>query len=398
MPNISKRGLEMPASPIRRLVPYSEDAKSRGITVYHLNIGQPDIKTPEVAIEAMNNLKVKTIEYSHSAGIESYRRKLVEYYKNLGINIDKNQILVTTGGSEAISLTFLSCMDPGDEVIVPEPFYANYYGFATAASIKVVPVASSIDDGFALPPISDIEKMITPRTRAIFICNPNNPTGYLYSREELEQLRDLVKKHNIYLFSDEVYRDFCYTDKPHMSVMHLDGIEQNTVMIDSVSKKYSECGLRIGMMISKNREIIETALKFAQARLSPPSLGQIAAEASLDTPPSYFKEVHEEYIKRRDFLVEGLNKIPGVYTPVPKGAFYTVAKLPVDNADKFCQWILSDFSYKNQTVMMAPASGFYTTPGKGIDEVRIAYVLNIDNLKNAIETLEKALEAYPGRK
>ena len=387
----------MPASPIRRLVPYAEAAKRKGTRVYHLNIGQPDIKTPEVAIESMHNLDLKVIEYSHSAGNESYRKKLAEYYQTIGIQINSNQLMVTTGGSEAISLTFLSCLDPGDEVIVPEPFYANYYGFASSTSVKVVPLTSDIDSGFALPSFTEIEKLITPRTKAIFICNPNNPTGYLYTREELEQLKEIVIKHNIYLFSDEVYREFCYDGATHTSVMELEGLDEHAVMIDSVSKRFSECGLRIGMLVTRNQAILETSLKFAQARLSPPSLGQIAGEASLNTPNDYFVDVNTEYNKRRNFLVEELNKIPGVYTPMPKGAFYTVAKLPVDDADKFCQWILSDFSYKNQTVMMAPASGFYITPGKGIDEVRIAYVLNIDDLRNAIETLREALSVYPGR-
>jgi aspartate aminotransferase len=397
MPTISKRGSQMPASPIRRLVPYAEAAKNKGIKVYHLNIGQPDIRTPELAIEAMHNLNLPVVEYSHSAGIESLRKKLAKYYQSIGIDVDHNQIMVTTGGSEAISLTFLSCMDPGDEVIVPEPFYANYNGFATAAGVNVIPVVSDMDSGFALPSVSEIEKLINPRTKAIFICNPNNPTGYLYSAEELEELRKMVIKHKLYLFSDEVYREFCYDGKPHISVMHLEGIDQHTVMIDSVSKRFSECGLRIGMLITRNKGITDTALKFAQARLSPPSLGQIAVEASLDAPPSYFKDVHDEYQKRRNFLVEGLNKIPGVYTPTPKGAFYTVARLPVHDADEFCKWILSDFSYKDQTVMMAPASGFYSTPGKGKNEVRIAYVLNINDLTNALETLKEALAVYPGR-
>lgn len=397
MPAISQRGAKMPASPIRRLVPYAEAAKARGVKVYHLNIGQPDIKTPEAAIEAMHQLDLRVVEYSHSAGIESYRNKLAGYYLRYDIKVDPNQILVTTGGSEAILFTFMSCLDPGDEVIVPEPFYANYLGFATSAGIKIVPVASDIDSGFALPPLAQIEEMITPRTKAVFICNPNNPTGYLYSKEELYQLRDMVVKHGLFLFSDEVYREFCYDGETHFSVLQLEGLEEHVVMIDSVSKRYSECGIRIGAMVSRNQSVVETALKFAQARLSPPSLGQIAAEASLDTPSEYFMEVYDEYINRRNFLVEGLNRIPGVYTPTPKGAFYTVARLPVDNADEFCKWILSDFSYKNQTVMMAPASGFYVTPGKGLNEVRIAYVLNIQDLANALETLEKALEAYPGR-
>ncbi len=397
MPTISKRGIHMPASPIRKLVPYAEAAKARGIKVYHLNIGQPDIKTPEVAIQAMHNLNLKVIEYSHSAGIESYRKKLAGYYQQHGIHVNSSQILVTTGGSEAILFAFMSCLDPGDEVIVPEPFYANYLGFAEAAGVKVVPVVSEIDSGFALPPISQIEGMITTRTKAIFICNPNNPTGYLYSKEELLQLRDIVLKYKLFLFSDEVYREFCYDGESHFSVLQMEGMDENVVMIDSVSKRYSECGIRIGALVSRNKSVIETALKFAQARLSPPSLGQIAAEASLETSANYFKEVYDEYISRRDFLVAGLNRIPGVYTPKPKGAFYTVARLPVDDSDEFCRWILSEFSYNNQTVMMAPASGFYVTPGKGKNEVRIAYVLNISDLEKALETLEKALEAYPGR-
>ncbi len=388
----------MPASPIRKLVPFAEAAKKKGVHIYHLNIGQPDIKTPREALEAMHNLDLRVVEYSHSAGIESFREKLAQYYGKLGIDVDKDQILVTTGGSETILFTFLSCLDPGDEVIVPEPFYANYVGFATATDVKVVPVVSDIENDFAMPPVSDIEQMITPRTKAIFICNPNNPTGYLYTREEMEQLRDVVSRHKLFLFSDEVYRDFCYNGYPHISVMHLEGIEDNAVMIDSVSKRYSECGLRIGMLVTRNRAIIETALKFAQSRLSPPLFGQLAAEASLSTPDSYFKEVFEEYIQRRNFLVEGLNSIPGVYSPLPGGAFYTVARLPVDDAGRFCEWVLSEFTYNGATVMMAPASGFYSTPGKGVDEVRLAYVLNIDDLKNAVEILRRALEVYPGRK
>ena len=387
----------MPASPIRKLVPFADAAKKKGVKVYHLNIGQPDIKTPETAIEAMHKLNMSVIEYSHSAGIASYREKLTGYYAKHGIHITSDEIMVTTGGSEAVSFAFLSCLDPGDEVIIPEPYYANYSGFAISGGAKVVPVFSSIESGFALPPISDIEKLINPKTKGICICNPNNPTGYLYSLEELEQLRDIVKKHDLFLFSDEVYREFCYDGEVHHSVMNLKGIENNVIMVDSVSKRYSECGIRIGALITRNKEVFATALKFAQARLSPPTLGQIAAEASLDTPDEYFKEVYDEYLRRRDFLVEGLNKIKGVYTPVPKGAFYTTARLPVDDADEFCKWILSDFSYQNQTVMMAPASGFYSTPGRGKDEVRIAYVLNIEDLAKALETLEKALEAYPGK-
>ncbi|MDR2928868.1 MAG: pyridoxal phosphate-dependent aminotransferase [Cytophagaceae bacterium] len=398
MPTISQRGTQMPASPIRKLVPFADAAKARGIKVYHLNIGQPDIKTPEIAIEAMHKLQMPVVEYSHSAGIASYRKKLAEYYVKNNIHITSDEIMITTGGSEAISFAFQSCLDTGDEVIIPEPFYANYNGFATSAGVKVIPVLSNIENGFALPPISEIEKLINPKTKGIFICNPNNPTGYLYSQKEMEQLRDIVLKHDLYLFSDEVYREFCYDGAVHYSAMRLKDIENNVIMVDSVSKRYSECGIRIGAFITRNKEVFATAMKFAQARLSPPTFGQIAAEASLNTPTEYFKEVYDEYIKRRNFLVEGLNKIPGVYTPVPKGAFYTVARLPIDNADEFCKWMLSDFSYKNQTVMMAPATGFYSTPGKGMNEVRLAYVLNIEDLGHAIETLEKALEVYPGRK
>ena len=397
MPTISNRGMNMPSSPIRKLVPFAEEAKRRGVKVYHLNIGQPDIKTPEVALEALKNTDVKVIEYSHSAGIESYRRKLAAYYQNLGINVDHTEMLITTGGSEAITFAFMACLNPGDEVIIPEPFYANYNGFTTAASVVVKPIESFIEDSFALPPIEKFEEMITEKTKAIIICNPNNPTGYLYSEDELNTLKELVKKYDLYLFSDEVYREFCYDGHEHLSAMHLEGIENNVIMFDSVSKRYSECGVRIGALVTKNKDVINTALKFAQARLSPPTFGQIIAEASLDTPPSYFEEVYEEYIERRNFLVEGLNRIPGVYTPVPKGAFYTVAKLPVDDSDKFCQWILSDFEYENRTVMMAPATGFYSTPGRGKNEVRIAYVLKKEELAGALEVLEKALEAYPGR-
>ncbi len=397
MPNISDRGLQMPASPIRKLVPYAEAAKAKGTKVYHLNIGQPDIKTPEVALDAIRNIDLKVVEYSHSAGIVSYREKLAKMYQSIDINVDENEILVTAGGSEAITFAFLTCLNPGDEVIIPEPFYANYNGFAVSAGVVVKPIRSTIEEGFALPAIEEFEKMITPNTKAIVICNPNNPTGYLYSQEEMDQLKQIVLKHDLYLFSDEVYREFCYDGEEHISAMHLKGIENNVVMFDSVSKRYSECGVRIGALVTKNKEILDTALKFGQARLSPPGFGQIAAEASLDTPKEYFDEVYNEYIDRRDFLVEGLNKIPGVFTPTPKGAFYTVAKLPIDDSDKFCQWILSDFEYKSQTVMMAPASGFYSTPGAGKDEVRIAYVLNKEDLGNAIETLEEALKVYPGR-
>jgi aspartate aminotransferase len=397
MPSISEKGKLMPASPIRKLVPYSEEAKRKGRKVYHLNIGQPDIPTPEVALDALRHINLKVIEYSHSAGNESYRKKLAGYYGKIGINIDHTEMLITTGGSEAILFALMSCINPGEEVITPEPFYANYNGFATTAGINIVPVTSHIKDDFALPPISEIEKKITSKTRGIIICNPNNPTGYLYSREELEHLKEIVKKHDIFLFSDEAYREFCYDNAIHYSAMNLEGIENNVVMLDSVSKRYSECGVRIGALISKNKQVISTALKFAQARLSPPGLGQIVGEASIDTPENYFKEVNREYTARRNYMVEALNKIPGVYCPKPKGAFYTVVKLPVDDSDKFAQWLLEEFEYKNQTVMVAPASGFYSTPGFGKNEVRIAYVLKIDDLKNAMIVLEEALNVYPGR-
>ena len=394
MPQISHKGQAMPASPIRRLVPYAEEAMHRGTKVYFLNIGQPDIRTPEVALEAIRNFDEEVVKYSHSAGIESYRKKLAGYYKSVGIDVDWTQIMVTTGGSEAILFAMMSCMDPSDEIIIPEPFYANYNGFATAAGVKVVPVTSYIDDGFALPPIREIEQKIGPRTKGIMVCNPNNPTGYLYTREELEQLRDIVKEHDLFLFADEVYREFCYDGREHFSVMNLEGIEQNVVLMDSVSKRYSSCGSRIGALITRNREVFDTALKFAQARLSPPTFGQVAAEASLDTSKEYFDEVYNEYIARRDFLVEALNNIDGVFTPTPGGAFYTIARLPVDDADHFAQWILSDFSYEDATVMLAPASGFYATPGFGKNEVRIAYVLKIDDLKHAVRVLEEALKEY----
>ncbi len=397
MPSISEKGKSMPASPIRKLVPYAEEAKRKGRKVYHLNIGQPDIPTPEVALNALRNINLKVLEYSHSAGNESYRRKLSTYYKKIGINIEHTEMLITTGGSEAILFAFMSCVNPGDEVITPEPFYANYNGFATTAGIKIVPVTSYIKEDFALPPIKDIEKKITSKTKGIIICNPNNPTGYLYSKEELLHLKEIVKKHDLFLFSDEAYREFCYDGAEHFSAMNLEGIENNVVMLDSVSKRYSECGIRIGALITKNKEVISTALKFAQARLSPPGLGQLAAEASIDTPDEYFKEVNREYTARRNYMVEALNKIPGVYCPKPKGAFYTVVRLPVDDADKFAKWLLEDFEYNNQTVMVAPASGFYSTPGSGKNEVRIAYVLKIDDLKNAMMILAEALKVYPGR-
>jgi len=397
MPLISEKGKAMPASPIRKLVPYAEAAKKKGRKVYHLNIGQPDIPTPEVALNAIRNIDLKVIEYSHSAGNETYRRKLASYYQKLGINIDHTEILITTGGSEAVLFALMACVNPGEEVITPEPFYANYNGFATSAGVKVVPVTSYIKDDFALPPIKEIEKKITARTKGIIICNPNNPTGYLYSKEELLHLREIVKRHDLFLFSDEVYREFCYDGAEHFSAMKLEGIENNVIMLDSVSKRYSECGVRIGALITKNKEVISTALKFAQARLSPPGLGQIVGEASIDTPANYFKDVNMEYTTRRNYMVEALNKIPGVYCPKPKGAFYTVVRLPVDDSDKFAQWLLEEFEFCNQTVMVAPASGFYSTPGFGKNEVRIAYVLKIEDLKNAMEVLSEALKIYPGR-
>ena len=397
MPSISEKGKLMPASPIRKLVPYAEEAKRKGRKVYHLNIGQPDIPTPEVALNALRNINLKVIEYSHSAGNETYRRKLAEYYRKIGIDINYNEILITTGGSEAILFALMSSVNPGEEVITPEPFYANYNGFATTAGIKIVPVTSHIKDDFALPPIRDIEKKITSRTKGIIICNPNNPTGYLYSKEELLHLKEMVQKYDLFLYSDEAYREFCYDGAVHFSAMNLDGVENNVIMLDSVSKRYSECGVRIGALITKNKDIISTALKFAQARLSPPGLGQIVGEASIDTPDEYFKEVNDEYKARRNYMVEALNKIPGVYCPKPKGAFYTVVKLPVDDSDKFAQWLLEEFEYNNQTVMVAPASGFYSTPGSGKNEVRIAYVLKIDDLKNAMTILSEALKVYPGR-
>jgi aspartate aminotransferase len=397
MPSISKKGKAMPASPIRKLVPFAEEAKRKGRKVYHLNIGQPDIPTPDVALNAIRNIDQKVIEYSHSAGNESYRRKLAAYYCNLGINIDHTELLVTTGGSEAILFALMTCMNPGDEVITPEPFYANYNGFAITAGVKIVPVTSYIENDFALPSVSEIEKKITPKTKGIIVCNPNNPTGYLYSKEELLELREIVKRHDLFLFSDEAYREFCYDGAEHFSAMKLEGVGNNVILIDSVSKRYSECGVRIGALVTKNKEVISTALKFAQARLSPPGLGQIAGEASIDTPPEYFREVNTEYTARRNYMVEALNRIPGVYCPKPKGAFYSVVSLPVDDADEFARWLLEKFEYRNQTVMVAPASGFYSTPGLGRNEVRIAYVLNIDDLKNAMETLAEALKVYPGK-
>ena len=397
MPIISEKAILMPASPIRKLVPYSEKAKIKGTTVYHLNIGQPDIETPEVALNAVKNLDRKVIEYSHSAGFESYRNALSAYYLKNGIRVSPEDIIITTGGSEALIFGFMTTCNPGDEVIIPEPFYANYNGFAVTAGINVVPVTATIESGFALPPITEIEKKITSKTKGIVICNPGNPTGYLYSKEELEQLRGLVKKYDLFLFADEVYREFCYDGAVPFSVMNLDGIENNVIMIDSVSKRYSMCGARIGALISKNKEVMAAALKFGQARLSPPTIDQIAAEAALKTPQSYFDNVVHEYVQRRNIMIKGLNSIPGVFCPNPSGAFYCVAKFPVDNAEKFCQWLLEDFSHEGQTVMMAPANGFYATKGAGLQEARIAYVLNQEDLKNAVICLEKALEVYPGR-
>ena len=397
MPILSEKAILMPASPIRKLVPYSEKAKTQGITVYHLNIGQPDIETPEVALNAVKNLDRKVIEYSHSAGFESYRNALSAYYVKNGIRVSPEDIIITTGGSEALIFGFMTTCNPGDEVIIPEPFYANYNGFAVTAGINVVPVTATIESGFALPPITEIEKKITSKTKGIVICNPGNPTGYLYSKEELEQLRDLVKKHDLFLFADEVYREFCYDGAVPFSVMNLEGIENNVIMIDSVSKRYSMCGARIGALICKNKEVMAAALKFGQARLSPPTIDQIAAEAALNTPQSYFDNVVHEYVQRRNIMIQGLNSIPGVFCPNPSGAFYCVAKFPVDDAEKFCQWLLEDFSYEGQTVMMAPANGFYATKGAGLQEARIAYVLNQEDLKKAVICLEKALEVYPGR-
>ncbi len=397
MLNISKKGQQMPESPIRKLVPFAEEAKKRGVHVHHLNIGQPDIHTPEVALNAIKNMTTKVLAYSHSAGTLSLRKKLTEYYKSVNIHLTEEEIIVSAGASEALLFAFQSIMDPGDEVIIPEPFYANYNGFAANAGINVVPIFSSIESGFALPPIEDFEKNITPKTKAILVCNPNNPTGYLYSKEELEVLRDIVKKHNLFLIADEVYREFTYDGKTHYSCMYLDGIEENVILIDSVSKRYSACGVRIGWLASKNKQLMSTAMKFAQARLSPPSLGQLVSEAAVDTPKEYFDAVIDEYIARRNTVVEGINKIPGAYCPKPEGAFYVVAQLPIDDSDRFCQWLLEDFTFENQTVMLAPASGFYSTKGKGKDEVRISYVLNVGDLEKSVKVLGEALKVYPGK-
>lgn len=397
MPLISQRGHIMPASPIRKLVPLSNAAKERGIKVYHLNIGQPDLPTPLNALEALKHIDRSVLEYSPSDGLKSLREKLAVYYHRFNINVDADDIIVTTGGSEAVLFAFMSCLDPGDEIIVPEPAYANYMAFAISAGATIKTVPSTIERGFALPPIAEFEKLITPKTKGILICNPNNPTGYLYTHREMNQLRDLVKRYDLFLFSDEVYREFCYTGAPYISAFHLHGIEEQVVLIDSVSKRYSECGIRVGAIITKHKELKKNVMKFCQARLSPPLLGQIVAEASIDASQDYMLDTYNEYVERRKFLIDGINRIPGCYSPIPMGAFYTVAKLPVDDADRFCEWCLRDFSYEGQTVFMAPASGFYTTPGRGRDEVRLAYVIKIEELEKALLVLEKALEAYPGR-
>ena len=394
MPRISHRGEEMPSSPIRKLTPLAEAAKARGVKVYKLNIGQPDLPTPQKALDALRNVGRQVLEYSPSQGFLSLREKLVGYYSRYNINLDPNDIIVTSGGSEAVLFAFLACLNPGDEIIVPEPAYANYMAFAVSAGAEIKTVTSTIETGFALPPVEKFEELITERTKAILICNPNNPTGYLYTRSEMNRIRDLVKKYDLYLFSDEVYREFIYTGSPYISACHLDGIEENVVLIDSVSKRYSECGIRIGALVTKNHQVRDAVMKFCQARLSPPLVGQIVAEASIDGTEAYSSEVYEEYVERRKCLIDGLNRIPGVYSPIPMGAFYTVARLPVDDAEKFCAWCLTDFNYEGETVMMAPASGFYSTPGMGRDEVRIAYILKKDDLKRALLVLEKALEAY----
>ncbi len=388
----------MPASPIRRLVPLADRAKARGIKVYHLNIGQPDVPTPPEAFEALKHIDRKVLEYSPSAGLLSLRKKLRQYYKRFHIDVDTDDIIVTSGGSEAVLFAFMACLDPGDEIIVPEPAYANYMAFAISAGAKIVTVSSSIDNGFELPPVEEFEKLISPRTKGILICNPNNPTGYLYTMKEMLQIRDLVLKHDLFLFSDEVYREFCYTGAPYISAFHLPGIEGKVVLIDSVSKRYNECGIRIGALITKHKELKANVMKFCQARLSPPLIGQIVAEASIDASPEYMLATYNEYVERRKFLVDRINKIPGCYTPIPMGAFYTVVRLPVDNADRFCSWCLEEFEFEGATIFMAPASGFYTTPGRGIDEVRMAYVLDKTELDHALTVLEEALKAYPGRK
>lgn len=397
MPQVSERGTLMPASPIRRLAPLANEAKARGVKVYHLNIGQPDVPTPPEGLEALKHINRTVLECSPSAGLPSLREKLKEYYHRFNIEVEVDDIIVTTGGSEAVLFAFMACLDPGDEIIVPEPAYANYMAFAISAGAKIVTVPSSIDQGFALPPVEEFEKLITPRTKGILICNPNNPTGYLYTMKEMLQIRDLVKKYDLFLFSDEVYREFCYTGAPYISAFHLPGIEEQVVLVDSVSKRYNECGIRVGALITKHPQLKTNVMKFCQARLSPPLLGQIVAEASIDTSPDYMLATYNEYVERRKFLIDELNKIPGCYTPIPMGAFYTVVKLPVDDADKFCQWCLRDFDLDGETIFMAPASGFYTTPGMGTDEVRMAYVLEKSELAKAMKVLAAALKAYPGR-
>lgn len=397
MPHISQRAIDMPASPIRKLAPLASAAKERGVHVYHLNIGQPDLPTPQKGLDVLRHIDRKVLEYSPSQGFKSYREKLTGYYKKYDINLTADDIIITSGGSEAVLFAFLSCLNPGDEIIVPEPAYANYMAFAISVGAKIKTIATTIEEGFSLPKVEKFEELINEHTRAILICNPNNPTGYLYTRREMNQIRDLVKKYDLYLFSDEVYREFIYTGSPYISACHLEGIENNVVLIDSVSKRYSECGIRVGALITKNEEVRSAVMKFCQARLSPPLLGQLVAEASIDEPEEYSREVYDEYVERRKCLIDGLNRIPGVYSPIPMGAFYTVAKLPVDNAERFCAWCLTDFEYEGQTVMMAPAAGFYTTPNAGINQVRIAYVLNKDDLHKALFVLQKALEAYPGR-
>lgn len=397
MPEISLKGRKMPESPIRKLVPFSEAAKARGIKVYHLNIGQPDIETPETALNAIKTYDQNVIAYTHSAGNLSYRKKLVEYYRHHNIDITPEDIIVTTGASEALLFTMQSIMNADDEIIIPEPFYANYLGFSIQSDVKVIPIPSDIKSGFALPPIEDFEKKITKRTKAIMVCNPNNPTGYLYSSKELESLRILARKYDLFLIADEVYREFVYDGLRHFSIMNLDGLDNNTILIDSVSKRYSACGFRVGMMISKNKELISTAMKFAQARLSPPSFGQIGGEAALETPPLYFEKVLDEYTQRRNVIVNSINQMDGAFCPNPAGAFYIVAKLPIENSDRFCRWLLEEFSFENKTVMFAPASGFYSTQGQGNDEVRISYVLNVDDLTDSMRILNEALKVYPGR-
>ncbi len=397
MPKVSERGKLMPESPIRKLAPLAEKAKARGVKVYHLNIGQPDLETPQVALDALRTIDRKVLEYSPSDGFKSLRMKMVNYYSKYNIDVSVEDVIITTGGSEAVQFAFMSCLDPGDEIIVPEPAYANYTAFAIAAGVIVRPVVSSIEEGFAMPPISEFEKLITEKTKGILICNPNNPTGYLYTRKEMNQIRDLVKKYDLFLFSDEVYREFCYTGAPYISAFHLDNIENNVILVDSVSKRYSECGIRIGALVCKNKLVRENVMKFCQARLSPPLFGQIIAEASMDAPEEYLLNTYNEYVERRKFLIDGLNRIPGVYSPIPMGAFYTVARLPIDDSDKFCSWLLSDFEYEGQTVMMAPATGFYSTRENGRDEVRIAYALDKEDLRKSLILLQKALEVYPGR-